>query len=151
MILEGFSGPPRPIVRMIICGSREWTDVSAIRRELLRFNRLSCVISGGARGADTIAHKLAIAWGYPAYSMPADWERHGKAAGPIRNQEMLDLLLAGGTAPFWRSQDRHVREPEDLDAFVVLAFHPFLQNSKGTKDMVTRANMAGVRTEVYPA
>lgn len=148
MIIESFSGPPRPIVRMIICGSRDWADPAPIRRELLRFNPLSFVISGGAKGADMWARNWARELHYSHYDMPADWDKYGKAAGPIRNQQMLDFLLARPVVVL-KPGDRLYEI--DQDGFVVLAFHPFIQNSKGTKDMVTRANMAGVRTEVYAA
>jgi hypothetical protein len=53
---------------------------------------------------------------------PADWDRYGDAAGPRRNQEMIDLG----------------------SAFVV-AFHPFIKNSRGTRDCARRAIAAGIK------
>lgn len=76
------------------------------------------IIHGGANGADSLAHQYAHISGIPVTVYPADWKKHGRGAGPIRNAQMLtegkpDLVVAfpGGT---------------------------------GTKDMVTRAKRAGV-------
>jgi hypothetical protein len=57
---------------------------------------------------------------------PAQWHKYGRAAGPIRNQQML----AEG-------------KPD-----LVLAFHDDIDGSRGTKDMVNRARRAGVKVEV---
>ena len=59
-------------------------------------------------------------------AFPAKWNEHGKAAGPIRNQQML------------------TEGKPDL----VIAFNDYLPNSKGTLDMVTRARRAGVAIEI---
>jgi hypothetical protein len=80
-------------------------------------DRAELVIAGGARGADTLAVQEARARKppIPVRVYPADWRRHGKAAGPIRNQQMLDegapdLVLAfpggGGTADMVRRARR---------------------------------------------
>lgn len=56
------------------------------------------IISGGAKGADSLAIEWAKARGVTYEVHPAQWDVHGKAAGPIRNQEMIDagidLLVA---------------------------------------------------------
>lgn len=52
---------------------------------------------GGCRGVDADAEAVATGLGLDVFEFPADWEKHGKAAGPIRNAEMLkgaDMLLA---------------------------------------------------------
>jgi hypothetical protein len=85
------------------------------------------VMEGGAKGADAAARAWACRPFSPGvliehFPFPADWDKYGKAAGPIRNQQMLD--------------EGH---PD-----MVIAFHDDLTNSKGTKDMVKRAKKAGV-------
>jgi hypothetical protein len=116
-------------VRVLICGSREWTDGAAIRRELERLNGVVWVIEGGARGADALGEAAALALGIAVRHFPADWQRYGRAAGPIRNQRMLD------------------EGKPDL----VLAFHADLARSKGTADMVRRATKAGIQVRVFEA
>lgn len=51
---------------------------------------ITVIISGCARGADQYGEKLAEFWHIPVERYPADWETHGKKAGFIRNQQMLD-------------------------------------------------------------
>ncbi len=50
---------------------------------------ITCVIEGGARGADRIGRHWAIESGIQVITEPADWGKHGKAAGYIRNKSML--------------------------------------------------------------
>ena len=83
-------------LRILITGSRHWADERAIESALLgaTYNvpgdRIT-VVHGGAAGADRLAGKLADEWGMNVEVHPAEWDKHGKAAGPIRNQKMVDL------------------------------------------------------------
>ena len=80
-------------MRVIVCGGRDFDDVEFVVHYLNHvheWNPISCVIAGAARGVDTFAELWADLMGIPKEIYPADWDRHGKAAGPIRNQEMLD-------------------------------------------------------------
>ena len=76
------------------------------------------IISGGARGVDTVAIDWAVVNWTDFKEYPADWKKYHKAAGPIRNQQMLD------------------EEHPDL----VVAF----PGGEGTADMVRRAKAAGI-------
>jgi len=49
------------------------------------------IIAGGARGADTLAFQWALDVERPVTVVPARWRQHGKAAGHIRNQQMIDM------------------------------------------------------------
>jgi hypothetical protein len=88
--------PPPPESRyLIITGSRDWNDYQGERDEsiwayLQRFAPDTIVVHGGARGADFFAGKAARELGLEVIEVPADWAKHGRAAGPIRNQLMLD-------------------------------------------------------------
>ena len=85
-------------MRVIIAGSRDFgTDRHEL--ELLRAIRESGflieeVISGGARGMDSLGERWAKERGIPVTVFPADWEGHGRAAGPIRNAEMANIADA---------------------------------------------------------
>jgi hypothetical protein len=72
-----------------------------------------------------MAGMAAKVLGFPIWEFPADWDTHGRSAGPLRNRKMLD------TKP-------------DL----VIAFHGNLNASKGTKNMVHQARRNGVETEI---
>jgi len=113
-------------MRVLVCGDREWTDLAAILREL-KHHRATVVIHGGARGADTLAGEAARQMKIPVEMFPAQWNLYGKSAGPIRNKQML------------------VEGEPDL----VLAFHSDLMSSRGTRDMVRRADRAGVPFLIY--
>jgi hypothetical protein len=91
--------------RILVCGSRNWTDKARIRRVLLEYMPpADCdepvVIHGNARGADKLAGDIAMRMGFWVESHPANWTKHGKKAGPIRNRQMMDrrpdLVIAFG-------------------------------------------------------
>lgn len=91
------------------------------------------VIHGAARGVDSIAAHVADEVVVQVIAMPAQWSRDGKAAGPMRNARMLDVLLALGRCGY---------------EIAVLAFHPDIEASRGTKNMVERARGAGVQVTI---
>lgn len=116
-------------MRILVCGSRNWTDYNRVERVLSEFSTVHklddvTIVHGAARGADTIAEEVAEKLGFNTESHPADWERYGKSAGPIRNIEMLETGV-------------------DL----VIAFMSF--NSVGTKHTVREAAKRHIPTEVY--
>lgn len=125
-------GPP---ILVVITGSRDWTDADAIHADLScieQAGRLWGVVEGAARGADRIAGRWAeeaqrrgIYW----MTMPADWQAHGRKAGPLRNRQML--AYAQSTA-----------EAEGVLP-VVLAYP--LPGSIGTLDMMRVCAAAGLR------
>lgn len=86
--------PPR---RILVCGSRYYADAKHIRRVLAEYlpddleTDEPTVMHGDCRGADKLAHDAAVDLGFWVEAHPANWKAHGKAAGPIRNRQMLDL------------------------------------------------------------
>jgi len=88
---------------------------------------LECIIQGEARGADTIAKNIAVFLGIHVLGFPAQWGLYGKAAGPMRNRQMLD------------------QGKPDL----VVGFHDQIHHSKGTKDMLLKAATAGIPSTLY--
>ncbi len=125
-------------MRGLVCGDRRWRDRSAIEREIILILGFvlpsDLVIHGGCgsrywdgsryrtQGADKLAGEVARDLNVHVEECPAEWGEYGRAAGPIRNQQMLD----------------------DWDPHVVLAFHRDLAKSKGTADMVRRAKKKGI-------
>ena len=112
-------------MRILVCGSRYWTDKKCIREWLEKYSKIELdvtVITGGCYGADNIADGIAKELKLKTLVFPAHWEKYGKSAGPIRNKEMLEKGIP------------------DL----VLAFQENLQESKGTKNMIEQAKRFGV-------
>lgn len=137
-------------MRVLVCGSRTYSDQRSIWELLdgLLFNHQTAydvttlapftLIEGGARGADFIAAEWGrlVAMGRPDMHVPApfhheqypaDWDRYGKRAGYVRNQQMLDK-----------------GKPDVVYAFVDKP----LVESKGTAMMVDIARRAGVPTYI---
>lgn len=80
-------------MRVLVCGGRDFNEYESLEYFLDAFraeNDVSVVIHGAARGADSMAGEWAKSRGIPVIVFPADWNRHGRAAGPIRNKKMLD-------------------------------------------------------------
>lgn len=108
--------------RVLVCGGRGYADVVRVSRYLDWLHegrRVVLLIEGGAQGADTLARNWALDRGVPIQSFPANWNAEGRAAGPKRNQRMID---------------------EGRPSFVV-AF----PGGKGTEDMTRRAKSSGLR------
>lgn len=89
--------------RVIIAGTRTFTDYSLLCRyadfKLSNITDKIEIISGGARGADSLGERYAKERGYSLKIFPADWDRLGKRAGFVRNRQMAknaDALIA-----FW--------------------------------------------------
>lgn len=76
--------------RVLIYGSRNCLDSDAIRDTVFLLPKDAVVIHGGAGGADSLAGRWARHYGLREEVYPAHWAKHGKAAGPIRNQQMID-------------------------------------------------------------
>ena len=84
--------------KLIVCGGREYSNADTINRALSAAHErtgIAMIITGGAKGADALAARWAHANAIPYLTAPANWERHGDAAGPIRNQWMLDQDVDG--------------------------------------------------------
>jgi hypothetical protein len=106
-------------MRVLVCGDRKWVHNEIIRSGIQEhcgwFD--TTIIEGGASGADAIAAHLAQSYSCQHLQIKAEWEKYGRAAGPLRNKRMLD------------------EGKPDL----VLAFHNDLKKSRGTKNMIVQA------------
>ncbi len=113
---------------LLVTGDRNWTDTDVIRAVLFRrydngFRRL---VHGDCKGLDQLAGAIAERIGFTVIAMPANWKEHHRAAGPIRNQAMLDL------------------DPDAADAF-----HDNIDNSRGTANMIAKLEKKGVPYELH--
>src|SRR4051812_39035813 len=80
-------------MRIVVTGGRDYDDITAVDRALTAVHRkhgIDVLIQGGARGADYFCASWAAGHNVPVDSYPADWNRHGKRAGILRNQQMID-------------------------------------------------------------
>lgn len=114
--------------RVLVCGGRKYDDVVRLTDVLNDIHRtrgpITHLIHGDASGADRLAGTFGRMAGLRVIAFPADWVTHGVAAGPIRNQQMID----------------------EGNPDLVVAF----PGGGGTKDMVRRARKAGVEVIEVP-
>ena len=91
--------------KVIIAGSRGFSNYKLLKEkcnEYLREKRKEyniIIISGGARGADTLGEKYAKDEGFSLEVFPANWNKFGKSAGFIRNEQMAEV--ADALIAFW--------------------------------------------------
>jgi hypothetical protein len=115
-------------VRILVTGSRDWLDdiiIELVLTALVESNPSEhTLVVGGARGADQKAQECAEKLGMTVELFPAEWDKYHKAAGPIRNKQMVDS-----------------------GADICLAF--LNKGSKGGKDCATRAQNAGIPTVIF--
>lgn len=128
--------------RVLVCGDRHWTNQQLIIDTLSKLHQdkgVEVVIEGEngsfywqgkvkvvSIGADLMSRVAAERLSIPVLPFPALWRHYGLKAGPIRNQQMLT----------------------EGKPTLVLAFHPFIENSKGTKNMVQIAQRAGIPVQI---
>lgn len=116
--------------KIVICGSRHLKDYEflkasvedVIKKENIEYDNLQ-IVSGHADGADYLGERFAAEKGIPLKIFPADWAKYGKAAGPIRNKQMVDYVKT--------------------DPCLVIAFES--ENSKGTRNMIKQSEQAKIK------
>jgi hypothetical protein len=112
-------------MKVIIAGSRDFDDYELLRKycdHVLQNQTEIEIVSGTARGADQLGERYAKERGYPVKQFPADWDKHGRSAGYIRNEKMAkygDALIA-----FWNG------------------------NSKGTEHMINLAKQYNLKIRI---
>jgi hypothetical protein len=113
---------------VLITGSRAWVREETVHQALDAVIRVwgtdVIIVHGTARGADTLAGDYAKLKGLTVEEHPADWDKHGKRAGYVRNAEMIAL-----------------------DADVVIAF--IIDDSPGASMTAKLAADRGIKTIIY--
>ena len=94
-------------MRVIIAGSRNYSNYQELVSfcdQVLSGTESIEIVSGTARGADSMGEKYANEREYKIARFPADWNKYGKSAGYVRNKEMADY--ADGLIAFWDGQSK---------------------------------------------
>ena len=108
----------RPIYKIIIAGGRDFMDYNLLKEKtdkILQEKKVThkiVIISGCARGADTLGLRYASENAFDVEEYPADWDKYGKKAGYVRNVEMAenaDALIA-----FWDGKSKGTKHMIDI-------------------------------------
>lgn len=95
-------------MKVIIAGSRNITDYALVVQSINRSGyNITEVVSGCATGVDRLGEQWALMNNIPVKEMPADWNRHGKSAGPYRNRAMS--IYADAAIIIWDGESRGTR------------------------------------------
>jgi hypothetical protein len=116
-------------MRVIVAGATAWSDANAIRRELARLPPGTEIIHGDSPGADALAGQVAAQLGLAVLAMAKnrdDYARYRRGAWKGLNERML----ATG-------------------AVLVLAFHPAIEKSRGTRHLIGLARAADIEVRIF--
>lgn len=106
---------------LLVAGSRDYDNYDEMCQALdlllsvqVTKGRHIVIVSGGAKGADTLAERYADEHGYTAHIMPADWNTYGRSAGYQRNVAMHKFISnpsdrLRGCACFWNMKSSGTR------------------------------------------
>ena len=140
--LAGLLPPPvvvhRSVVIVAACGrDLSWPQEQIASALLQRSGgrAVHLLPHGGARGADQAIGLAAHQLGWPVQSLPAEWGRYGRSAGPIRNRRLLEPALAEAQA--------HT-SPSFSASVLVIAF----PGGAGTASLVQQARRCSSRSPV---
>lgn len=113
-----FAPKPRPSYRVIIAGSRTFSNYRLMveKCDAVLYNKFYThdiiIVSGGAKGADQCGERYAQDRRLKVEVYPAEWDKYGSAAGPIRNRQMADI--ADALIAFWDGKSSGTRNMIEL-------------------------------------
>ena len=108
-------------MKVAVIGSRGFTNYELVKETLSKLE-ITLIVSGGAKGADTLGEQYAKENNIPTKIFLPDWTKHGKCAGMLRNTDIIN------------------------EADIVVAFWD--KSSKGTLDSITKSKKLGKPTYV---
>ena len=107
------------MIKVIIAGTRDFDNYELLKQKMdkilagkVRNNEEIIIISGTARGADKLGEKYAREKRYKIERYPANWDKYGKRAGYIRNEQMAKV--ADACVCFWDEQSKGTKHMIDL-------------------------------------
>ena len=102
-------------MKVIIAGGRDFNNYELLCEycDKILANSINIeVVSGKARGADSLGERYARERGYPIKDFPANWDEFGKSAGYIRNKQMAEY--SDGLIAFWNGKSKGTKHMIDL-------------------------------------
>jgi RNAse (barnase) inhibitor barstar len=102
-------------MRVAIVGSRSFTDYEKFKTLLFNaydIKDISEIVSGGAKGTDSLAEKFSHEYMIPIKIFFPDWNKFGKKAGFLRNEEIVDYC--DELVAFWDGDSKGTKSSIDL-------------------------------------
>lgn len=99
-------------MKVAIVGSRVWPNPEQIRAFVATLPENTIVVSGGARGVDSIAENAARRRGLSCHVIFADWDKHGKSAGYRRNVQVVEAC--DRVVAFWDGRSPGTKHTIDI-------------------------------------
>lgn len=109
------------MIKVIVCGGRDFKDYALLIEKLdffLQSYEKVEIVSGMAKGADSLALRYAAANNFPTRKFPADWDTHGRSAGYKRNVQMSEY--ATHCVAFWNGTSKGTSHMIDLSKLMNL-------------------------------
>jgi len=102
------------MIKIAIVGSREFNNYQLFREMLLSLlpNETVMIVSGGAKGTDSLAERFANEYSIPFCKFPANWEKYGKSAGVIRNKQITEF--SDRVYAFWDNESKGTKNTIEL-------------------------------------
>lgn len=100
----------KPTFKVIIAGGRDFNDYELLREKCDKYlsskllTHSIVILSGSARGADSLGERYAAEHNFQIQRFPANWEKDGKCAGFLRNKQMAEA--ADALVAFWDGRSR---------------------------------------------
>ncbi len=91
-------------LKLGVVGSRTFDDYALLEQTLNEMLPIALIVSGGAKGADELAERYAEHNNIPCVVCPAEWSKYGRAAGPIRNKDIVSRV--NRVVAFWDGESR---------------------------------------------
>lgn len=98
------------IIRLVVAGCRDYNNYAEAKRHIdsyindIKKEHTIIFVSGGCQGADMLGERYARENGFEIERYPAEWDKYGKSAGPIRNRKMAEV--SDYVLCFWDGKSR---------------------------------------------
>jgi hypothetical protein len=97
--------------KVAVIGSRTFDDYGYMKETLDTLMPIDLIVSGGAKGADSMAEQYAAENGIPTLVFKPDWKKHGKIAGFLRNTTIVEE--SNTVVAFWDGKSNGTKNSLD--------------------------------------
>lgn len=102
-------------MNIAIIGGRDFNNYNLLKESIFKeinLNEISLIVSGGAKGADSLGERLGEEFGISTLVFKPDWSKHGRGAGFVRNKQIIensDIVFA-----FWDGKSKGTKHSIDI-------------------------------------